>query len=109
MEKQDHISEAGIRGNKLIIINKASTGDETTIYLLPEFSITNEPVYYGICILFTWDHVSGITPIIFSKNPIYGQDLTITDKNTIKKMNEHWKSYMQDVKKYQIMPFPSED
>lgn len=114
-EKQNRIAEAAVRNNKLIILknnNKKSyeTPAEICIFSNPEQTWADE--YYGIADITTWHKNLSLSPVIlladsYFKKKNYGNEGTITDLETIKKMNEEWKSEMKKLH-YDLLPLPLE-
>jgi hypothetical protein len=64
--------EAGIRGNNLIIIFRASKGQESdAVEIVPKITNVNLEAYLGLQMLETWDGDFGVSYSIYSRRPLF--------------------------------------
>lgn len=90
--------EAGVRGNKLIMIHSIE-GKEKTIRIFPTtFNESIDASYCGFVCVTTWDNTRLIGPTILVKDPSkitedllkIGENPTINDPKIMKEMDDFW-------------------
>jgi hypothetical protein len=116
-KKTQHLRvEGGVRGSRLVMLLSAMEGKEIAIYVFPSVEQHLDAVYCGVSCITTWDKTSAISPAIMSESPIQedtskidnGVGATVTDIETIKKLNKAWKMDMKNLG-YDLLKLPEED